>query len=304
MNELDLTIYAIPAFFVLMVVEAVMLAGTAYRGYERRDTVASLTMGVVNVIISLFTKAVHFAFLAVVGRWALFDIAPSWSSWLVLLVLGDLCYYWFHRLSHDVRFLWAAHVNHHSSERYNLSTALRQSWTTPFTLMLFYWPLALLGFPPGMIIAGIAVNTIYQFWIHTELIDRTGRAEAVFNTASHHRVHHGTNVQYLDRNHGGILIIWDKLFGTFTPEREAVRYGLTRNIHTFNPVRIAFHEWEAMWRDVRRATTWRERLGYLFAPPGWSPDGSTLTSRQLQARLAAEHADAQRGGRMDAAASV
>lgn len=300
MNDLDLTIYAIPAFFVLMAVEAVMLAGTTHVGYERRDTVASLTMGTVNVIISLFTKAVHFALLALVGRWALFDIEPSWSSWLVLLVLGDLAYYWFHRLSHDVRFLWAAHVNHHSSEHYNLSTALRQSWTTPFTLMLFYWPLALLGFPPAMIIAGIAINTLYQFWIHTELIDRVGRAEAVLNTASHHRVHHGTNVQYLDRNHGGIFIVWDKLFGTFTPEAEPVRYGLTRNIHTFNPVRIAFHEWEAMCRDVRRATTWRDRLGYLFAPPGWSPDGSTLTSRQLQRRAAEGHG----GGRLDAAASV
>jgi sterol desaturase/sphingolipid hydroxylase (fatty acid hydroxylase superfamily) len=301
MNDLDLTIYAIPAFFVLMVVEAALLARTAHRGYEWRDTAASLTMGVGSVVIGLATKAVHFALLAVVGRWALFTIEPSWTSWLVLLVLGDLAYYWFHRLSHDVRILWAAHVNHHSSERYNLSTALRQSWTTPFTVMLFYWPLALLGFPPAMILAGIAVNTLYQFWIHTELIDRVGRLEAVLNTASHHRVHHGTNVQYLDRNHGGILILWDKLFGTFTPEGEPVRYGLTRNIRTFNPVHIAFHEWEALWRDVRRATTWRERLGYALAPPGWSADGSTLTSRQLQRRLAAE-VDA--GRRMDAASSV
>lgn len=301
MKELDLTIYAIPAFFVLMAVEWAMLAGTTHVGYERRDTIASLAMGTVNVVISAFTKVAHFLLLALVGRWALFDIEPSWSSWLVLLVLGDLCYYWFHRLSHDVRFLWAAHVNHHSSERYNLSTALRQSWTTPFTLMLFYWPLALLGFPPGMIIAGIAINTLYQFWIHTELIDRVGRLETVLNTASHHRVHHGTNVQYLDRNHGGILIVWDKLFGTFTPEGEPVRYGLTRNIRTFNLVRIAFHEWEAMWRDVRRATTWRERLGYILAPPGWSPDGSTLTSRQLQRRAALA---ARAGGPVDLAASL
>ncbi|MBX3023728.1 sterol desaturase family protein [bacterium] len=273
-----------------MALEAALLAGTAWRGYERRDTVASLTMGSVNVLISIAGKALHFALLALVARAALFDIAPSWWSWPLLLLLGDLAYYWFHRLSHDVRFLWAAHVNHHSSERYNLSTALRQSWTTPFTLMLFYWPLALLGFPPAMILTGIALNTIYQFWIHTELIDRVGRLEAVLNTASHHRVHHGTNVQYLDRNHGGILILWDKLFGTFAAEGEPVRYGLTRNIHTFNPLRIAFHEWQALWRDVRRAATWRDRLAYCLAPPGWSPDGSSLTSRQLQARAAAEAA--------------
>lgn len=285
--NLDLTVYAIPAFFILMVLEAALLHGTALRGYESRDTIASLTMGTVNVLISVAGKAMHFALLVLVARWAVFDIPATWWSWLLLLVIGDLAYYWFHRLSHDVRFLWAAHVNHHSSEHYNLSTALRQSWTTPFTLMLFYWPLALLGFSPAMIIAGIAINTIYQFWIHTELIERIGRLESVFNTASHHRVHHGTNVPYLDRNHGGILIVWDKLFGTFTPEGEPVRYGLTRNIHTFNPIRIAFHEWQALWRDVRAATTWRDRLAYCLAPPGWSPDGSSLTSRQLQARAAA-----------------
>jgi len=283
MTELDLTIYAIPAFFVLMTVEWAMLAGTTHVGYERRDTIASLAMGTVNVVISVFTKAAHFLLLALVGRWALVDIEPSWSSWLVLLVLGDLCYYWFHRLSHDVRFLWAAHVNHHSSERYNLSTALRQSWTTPFTLMLFYWPLALLGFPPAMIIAGIAINTLYQFWIHTELIDRVGRAEAVLNTASHHRVHHGANPEYLDRNHGGILIVWDKLFRTFEPEIAPVRYGLTKNIDTHNPFRIAFHEWVTMIQDVLGARTWKERVAYIFMPPGWSPDGSSLTSKQLRA---------------------
>lgn len=282
--KLDPTIYAVPAFFALMLLEAALLSRTALRGYERRDTIASLTMGVGNVLISLVTKAVHYALLAAVGTQALFDITPTWTAWVVLLVLGDLVYYWFHRLSHDVRFLWAAHVNHHSSEHYNLSTALRQSWTTPFTVMLFWWPLAWLGFPPAMILTTLAINTIYQFWIHTEVIDRVGPLERVLNTASHHRVHHGTNVEYLDRNHGGIFIVWDKLFGTFTPERAPVRYGLTRNIHTFDPVRIAFHEWEALWHDVRHATSWRDRLGYLLAPPGWSPDGSTLTSRQMQAR--------------------
>jgi sterol desaturase/sphingolipid hydroxylase (fatty acid hydroxylase superfamily) len=279
----DPTVYAIPAFFVLMFAESAALAGTAWRGYERRDTAASLAMGVGSVLISLVTKGVHFGLLAVVHRAAWFTIEPSWSSWALLIVLADLVYYWFHRLSHDVRFLWAAHVNHHSSQHYNLSTALRQSWTTPFTGMLFWWPLALLGFPPAMILTAIAVNTLYQFWIHTELIGRLGPLEAVLNTASHHRVHHGTNLEYLDRNHAGMFIVWDKLFGTFEPERAAVRYGLTTNIDTFNPIDIAFHEWRALWRDVRAATSWQARFGYAFAAPGWSPDGSTHTARQLQA---------------------
>ena len=280
--SLDLTVYAIPAFFLLMLLEGVALAHSRRLGYEARDTAASLSMGIGNVLIDVVMKAVHFALLALVARRALLEITPSWRSWAALLVLGDLVYYWFHRLSHEVRFLWAAHVNHHSSQRYNLSTALRQSWTTPFTSLLFWWPLALLGFPPAMILATIAINTLYQFWIHTELVGRIGPLELVVNTASHHRVHHGVNLEYLDRNHGGMFIVWDKLFGTFEPERAPVRYGLTKNIDTFHPWRIATHEWVALWRDVRRADGWRARLGYVFAAPGWSPDASTLTARQLR----------------------
>lgn len=281
--NLDLTVYAVPAFIVLMLAEGAALARTARRGYAAPDTAASLAMGIGNVLIDLVMKGVHFALLAAAGRWALLDIEPSWWSWAVLIVLSDLVYYWFHRVHHEVRFFWAAHVNHHSSQHYNLSTALRQSWTTPFTSLLFWWPLALLGFPPAMILSAIAINTLYQFWIHTELVDRVGPLEHIFNTASHHRVHHGANLEYLDRNHAGMFIVWDKLFGTFAPERAAVRFGLTTNIDTFNPVRIALHEWSAIARDVRRATNWRDRLGYVFGPPGWSPDGSTQTTRQLQA---------------------
>jgi sterol desaturase/sphingolipid hydroxylase (fatty acid hydroxylase superfamily) len=283
---LDLTVYAIPAFIVLMLAESAVLAHSALRGYAARDTAASLTMGVGNVLIDLVMKGVHLALLAWVGRWALRPIEPSWWSWAILLLAGDLVYYWFHRAHHEVRLFWAAHVNHHSSQHYNLSTALRQSWTTPLTSLLFWWPLALIGFPPEMILATIAINTLYQFWIHTELIERVGWLEHVVNTASHHRVHHGANLEYLDRNHAGMFIVWDKLFGTFTPERAPVRFGLTTNLETFNPVRIAFHEWAAIARDVRDAVCWRDRLGYVFGPPGWSPDGSRLTTRQLRATAA------------------
>lgn len=285
--ELDLTVYAIPAFFALMLAEGVAVVHLGRRGYERRDTVASLSMGIGNVLIDLGMKAVHFALLAAVARWSPWQLSASWTTWALLIVLADLVYYWFHRLHHEVRVLWAAHVNHHSSERYNLSTALRQSWTTPFTSLLFWWPLALLGFPPAMILAAIAINTLYQFWIHTEVIDRIGPLERVLNTASHHRVHHGANPEYLDRNHAGMFIIWDKLFGTFTPEQAPVRYGLTHNVDSFNPLVIASHEWIAIARDVRRATTWRERLGYVFGPPGWSAHGSQQTSRALRAAAAA-----------------
>jgi sterol desaturase/sphingolipid hydroxylase (fatty acid hydroxylase superfamily) len=280
--SLDLTVYAIPAFFVLMVVEGSITSARRLRGYEAKDTAASLAMGVGNVLIDLGMKTVHLALLSAVASFALFELDGSWWVWGVLLVAADLVYYWFHRLHHEVRFLWAAHVNHHSSQRYNFSTALRQSWTTPFTSLFFWWPLALIGFPPLMILAAIAINTIYQFWIHTEAIDRVGPLEWVLNTPSHHRVHHGANVEYLDRNHGGMFIVWDRLFGTFELERAPVRYGLTKNIDTFDPIRIAFHEWAAMLREASKPNALRTRLAYLFQPPGWSPDGSTLTSRQMR----------------------
>jgi len=282
-------VYAtVPVFLTLLLVEAWWSASHPghVRGFEWRDTLASLSMGVGNVGIAAATKATTFGLYAWLHQFALFDFGFAWWVWPIAMLGDDFCYYWFHRLHHEVRFLWAAHENHHSSRRYNLATALRQSWTTPFTGPIFWAPLALLGVEPLMIAAAQGVSLIYQFWIHTEWIDRLGPLEWVMNTPSHHRVHHGRNVEYLDRNHGGILIVWDRLFGTFEPEDEPVDYGLTTNIHTFNPVRIAFHEWRTMFREVARAGSLGEALGAIFAPPGWSADGSSLTAHQLQSRRA------------------
>ena len=190
-----------------------------------------------------------------------------------LAILGwDAIYYWNHRLSHESRWLWAVHVVHHSSERYNLSTALRQPVAEGVTLTVPYGLLALAGIRPSVIENARALNLIYQFWIHTEAVRTIGWLEKVLNTPSHHRVHHGSNRQYLDRNHGSILILWDKLFGTFEPEGERVVYGLTTNIHTFNPARIATHEWLDIARDIASAMTWRDRIGYLLRGPGWASE--------------------------------
>lgn len=283
----DLTLYAIPAFAALITLELALSASRRVRGYELKDTLASLSMGLFNrVVYAAVGGILLFAHLALY-EYRLFDLGHAWWVWALCFVAEDFTYYWWHRASHEVRFLWAAHVNHHSSERYNLSTALRQSPTTPFTVFLFYWPLPLLGFHPVMVLTCTAVSLLYQFWIHTELIERLGWFERWFNTPSHHRVHHGSNVAYLDRNHGGILIVWDRLFGTFEPEHEPVRYGLTKNIETYNPIEIAFHEWRALGRDVRRARTWGEALNYLVRAPGWSPDGSTLTAREMRITAAA-----------------
>ena len=282
----NLVLYSIPAFIVLMALEIVWARkNPERRGYELRDTRASLSMGILNVVFSAAAKLLSIPFFAWVYSHRLVDIGTQWWAWLVLLVAEDFCYYWFHRSHHEVRLLWAAHVNHHSSEHYNLSTALRQALLTPLTGPIFWAPLALLGYPPWMILTAQAWSLLYQFWLHTEAIDRIGPLEWILNTPSHHRVHHGKNVRYLDRNHGGIFIVWDRLFGTFEVEGEPVVYGLTKDIKTFNLFQIGFHEVVAIARDVRRAPGLRAKLGYLFAPPGWSHDGSTQTARELQKHL-------------------
>jgi sterol desaturase/sphingolipid hydroxylase (fatty acid hydroxylase superfamily) len=203
-------------------------------------------------------------------------------------VLDDLLYYVFHRSAHRVRWFWASHVNHHSSQHYNLSTALRQTWTGFIAVsFIFRLPLFLVGFPVEMVFFCGGLNLIYQFWIHTELIQKCPRwFEAVMNTPSHHRVHHATNPRYLDANYAGVFIIWDRMFGTFVPENpdEKCRYGLVYNLSTFNPLRIAFHEWAALARDIFSARSFGDILKFAFAPPGWSPDGSRETSHSLKAK--------------------
>lgn len=190
-------------------------------------------------------------------------------------VLGwDFLYYWNHRFAHESRFLWAIHSIHHSSERYNLSTALRQPVGDAFSVSVPYGLACLFGVRPEHVVRARAINLLYQYWIHTDAIRRTGPPEAVLNTPSHHRVHHGNNRRYLDRNHGSILIVWDKLFGTFQSEDEPVTYGLTTNIDTFDPRRIAAHEHVRMLRDVANSTNWRDRLSYVVRAPGWAPSVS------------------------------
>ena len=280
----NLLLYTIPLFVLLVVLE-VLYAARRPRllGYEKRDTAVSLSMGIANVGIAAGAKLLSIPLFVIAYEHRVVDVMRFGPiAWVILFVAEDCCYYWFHRLHHEVRVLWAAHVVHHSSERYNLSTALRQPLLTPFTGPIFWVPLALVGFPPFMILTAQACSLIYQFWLHTEAVDKLGLLEEVLNTPSHHRVHHGSNVAYLDKNHAGVLIIWDRLFGTFAREEDKVVYGLTTNLHTFQPVRVGFHEVAAIARDVARAPTIRAKLGYMFAAPGWSHDGSSKTARELQ----------------------
>ncbi len=267
--------YAVPFFILLLVVEAMTyrhLQADDLVGYDFEDTRTSLLMGTGNVVVNVVWK------LAVVTIYAaLYELTPirldagDWWVWVLLFFGDDLAYYWFHRVSHESRVFWASHVVHHSSQHYNLSTALRQTWV-PMTYLPFWLPLLLLGFAPWMVLLAQSWSLIYQFFLHTERVGRLPRPlESILNTPSHHRVHHGANEQYLDRNYGGILVIWDRLFRSFEPEGERVRYGLTTNLTTFNPVKVAFHEYGALWRDLRSARSWRIRWNLLLRGPGYKP---------------------------------
>jgi len=267
----DLIQLAIPAFVLLMILEAVAGIFLQREIYTVKDAAASITMGLGSLAVEFAAKILQFAILTYLYRFAIFHIGYQWWAWALLFIGDEFSYYWFHRISHECRLFWASHVVHHSSQHYNLSTALRQTWTGSFMSFIFWLWLPIVGFAPIMIMTMKAISLLYQFWIHTELVGSLGPLEAVFNTPSHHRVHHGSNPRYIDRNHGGTLIIWDKLFGTFEPENPAdpVRFGLTRNIQTYNPVRIAFHEWAEMFRDAWHAGGWRNKLRYVFGNPGW-----------------------------------
>lgn len=281
-------LYAIPVFILLLGIELYLNYKERTEHFYWKDSVASISMGLGSVFIDLLSKSVAFwAFAYLYQHYGLFKEALSFTllGWVLLFFLDDFTFYWHHRLSHQVRLLWAAHVNHHSSTHYNLSTALRQSWSELFYKYGWYLWLPLLGFPPLMILTQISINLIYQFWIHTKRIDKLPAwVEFIFNTPSHHRVHHAKNIRYLDRNHAGTLIIGDRLFGTFEVEHpeEPVEFGITTNINTYNPLRIATHEFANLAKDVRKAPTWKAKLGYIFMPPGWSHDGSTQTADEMR----------------------
>ncbi len=285
----DLAIVAVPIYALAIFLEMRWSRKRDPSLYRRDDLIASLAMGALSIIVEILPRLAALAVMWQLHEWSpLRDVVGrQWWAWLALFFLDDLSYYWFHRSNHEVRLLWAGHVNHHSSQHMNFGTALRQGVGERLHKFLFWLWLPLLGFDPAMIITMISLSLFYQFWIHTKAVHRLHPwVEAVFNTPSHHRVHHGSNVRYLDRNHGGVLIIWDRLFGTFSPERddEPVVYGLTSNIGTDSIPVVATHEYVSIWRDLKRADNWRDRLRYLFLAPGWSHDGPDKRANTLRAK--------------------
>lgn len=281
----DLIHYAIPFFVTTIILEIILTVKVKFEEYSFKDAGASIIMGLGNVAIDLFTKGIVLSlFYLVYNFYHLFQISFGWWAWVLLLFSEDFCYYWFHRISHESRFFWASHVVHHSSKKYNLSTALRQTWSGSFYTFIFWIPLILIGFHPVMVLVQKSISLIYQYWIHTELINKMPKwFEAIFNTPSHHRVHHATNPQYLDRNHAGIFIIWDKLFRTFELEAEKPIYGLVQNIETNNPAKIAFIEWYNMLDDFFTSkTSIKNKIKYLIKPPGWKHNGNSILSSDLR----------------------
>ncbi|MDE8603225.1 sterol desaturase family protein [Marinomonas sp. RSW2] len=218
-----------------------------------------------DLLTGLLIASVYLA----IFDWRLFDVEMNWHTFLILMVAQDFCYYWFHRASHRVRWMWAAHVVHHSSEIMNFSTAFRQSLMYPLAGMWVFWmPLVIIGFDPNWVIFVVLLNLGLQFFVHTQAVKSLGPLEWIINTPSHHRVHHGRNPQYIDKNYAGILIIWDRLFGTYAQEVETVEYGITKPVNSFNPIKVALSEWRDMFADVSSANLGlMTRLRILFAPP-------------------------------------
>lgn len=295
------TIISAPIFVLAVIWEWwAVKSGRVHGRYETPDAITSLTMGLGSAIINTLTGFATLWLLMLAWPYRVMEIPVTWWSFIIVFVLYDLTYYWKHRFAHRIRWFWMEHVTHHSSRHYNLTTALRQPWFGPFTgLVLLGVPMVLFGFHPAFIIFAGGVNLVYQFWIHTEAIDRMpGWFEAVFNTPSHHRVHHATNPRYLDANYAGVFIIWDKMFGSFVPEltEEKPDYGTVKPLNSFNPLIVAFHEITALIRDCAsdglRPWTWIKRA---LNAPGWSPDGNHSRTAELQAAWRAQDGDLSQG---------
>lgn len=279
--------YAIPIFILLIIIEIIWSKMKSPKSYNSEDTTSSLYMGIGNIISGIIFGSFYLWLAFQVYEYRIFEISAHLQYLPICLFIDDFLYYWFHRCSHRIRIYWASHVNHHSSQHYNYSAALRQTWTGWLApSFIFYVPLYLIGFHPFLVIFANGIHQIYQFWIHTEAIKKLPKwFEYTFNTPSHHRVHHAVNAEYLDANYGGIFIIWDRIFGTFVKEDDAIkiRYGIVSQLPNFNVFIAAFHEWFDMVRDVVKGPP-GTRLKYLFGLPGWSHDASRETTNQIQAR--------------------
>ncbi len=300
LREQLLILISTPIYVLVIGLEVALSHFRKADSYSWRDTLTNLYLMLLNSGIDLLFRGVYVVALDYCFQQRLLDWSSPLAYWIVLTVVMDFLFYWLHRIDHHCRFFWAVHVTHHSSEKFNFTVGFRSSVFQPLYRFVYFIPLALAGFKAMDIVFIFSVTQIWGILVHTEHVGKLGWLEHVLVTPSHHRVHHASNPLYLDRNLGMLLIIWDKLFGTFQEEMPAkryqpIRYGLTKSLENPGAAEIVLHEWRAIWDDVRRpGTAWRNRWRYLFGPPGWSPDGSRLTSDQLRAAEAHTGFDRQK----------
>lgn len=282
-------LFVLPLLLVIAVAEAVLYRWLGKRPFAWGE--AGISLGIIagQFLKTLITRGLVAGIYLWLWQFRLFTVPLDQWWGIALLAIGfEFFYYWEHRLSHEIRWFWATHVVHHTPSHLNFLAALRLGWTAELSgLALFFTPLVILGFHPLAVLAALFVNLIYQFWLHSEWFPRLGVLEYVLNTPSNHRVHHAANPEYLDRNFGGMIILFDRLFGTYVAERDDIkpRYGLVTPLKTRNPIKIALHEWAALLSDVAHARNWREAWMYMFGAPGWRPDGSGMTSESLRRSL-------------------
>lgn len=264
----DLVTIAIPLFAVSIAIETWLIARSGRTALDRTDSINNVFIGLASVVFGAISGAVVGAIYAAAYSISPFKFpADAWWSWAILFVLDDFAYYWFHRVSHESRLFWNFHVVHHSSEQYNLSVAVRQSWFGGLVNWLFYVPLMFLGFAPWMFAVTHGLNLIWQFWIHTRLVGKLGIVEKVLNTPSHHRVHHGVNDEYIDKNYAGVFIIWDKIFGSFIEEGEEPRYGIIKPLRSYNPLWANTHAWFEMATTMKKTKSLQGKLRCIFGSP-------------------------------------
>ncbi len=286
-------LYALPFFLTLIAFEIVLSVKHDRHLYYWNDFFASASMGAGATILASATKLISigaFFFLFEVFkpvRMALFGyetLGWAWYTWIICQFLDDHNYYWYHRLSHTVRVLWAAHIVHHSSENFNLGSGIRNGWFTLFYKPIFWLWMPIVGFEPIMIATCLGIQAIYQFHLHTKSVPHMGFLEKFMNTPRQHQVHHSCNFEYLDKNHGGFLNIFDRFYGSFLHLDDKIKpkFGVIHPPNSFNPLVIATHEYKNIWKDVKKSKNFKEAFMYIFGPPGWSPDGSTLTVREIQ----------------------
>lgn len=271
--KVDYIALSIPIFFILIAIELAYNFYKKFNFYRFNDSIANLSQGIGQQITGLFMKtALFFGYKYIFEHWRWLDLPDNIWVWIILFIAVDFFYYWFHRMSHQINALWAAHIVHHQSEEYNLTVALRQSWFQGWFSWVFYLPLAIVGFSPLMFLTLSSFNTLYQFWIHTRAIKSMGILEYILNTPAHHRVHHGSNPKYIDKNHAGTLIIWDRMFGTFQQEEEEVYYGITTPLASWNPVWANVHYWVELYNTAKNSDSFLDKIRVFIKPPGWYPE--------------------------------